>query len=88
MTMSKLLNLALKDIRLEFSSPLALLTFILLPAVFTVIFAGRFSGDSGDGPTGIPLMVVDQDNSTFSADLVAALEQSDSTSPRHVVGRC
>ena len=80
--MSKLFNLALKDIRLEFSSPLALLTFILLPAAFTVIFAGQFADDDGGGPTGIPLMVVDQDESTFSADLVAALEQSDSTSPR------
>ncbi|MGB1250159.1 MAG: ABC transporter permease, partial [Candidatus Promineifilaceae bacterium] len=79
--MSKLLNIALKDLRIEFSTPLALLTFILLPAVFTVIFAGRFATDDGSGPVGIGLMVVDQDQSEFSAELITQLEQSDATNP-------
>ena len=79
--MSKLFNIALKDIRLEFSSLMALLTFILLPAVFTVIFAGRFAGDDGGGVVGIPLVVVDLDRSDFSADLIQRLEQSDAIAP-------
>lgn len=74
--MQKMIQIALRDVRLEFSSPMAWLTFLVLPVVFTLIFAGQFSGGSDDSRPGLPLMVVDLDQSTLSTDFVGELTQT------------
>ncbi|MEM7802581.1 MAG: ABC transporter permease [Chloroflexota bacterium] len=82
--MQKILQIALRDVRLEFSSPMAWLTFLILPVVFTVIFAGQFSDGSGRGNSrspGLPLLVVDLDQSALSAEFVEALTETDGINP-------
>lgn len=82
--MQKLIQIALRDIRLEFSSPMAWLTFLVLPIVFTLMFAGQFSNgdsDNGDGNIGLPLLVVDQDQSSLSTELMASLMEASGLNP-------
>ena len=73
--MQKILQIAQRDIRLEFSSPSAWLFFLILPLMFTGIFAGQFSSGDEDNPNpGVQLLIVDQDQSGLSADLVSKLD--------------
>ncbi|MFK7803439.1 MAG: ABC transporter permease [Anaerolineae bacterium] len=82
--MQKIFQIAQRDIKLEFSSPMAWLTFLILPVVFTAIFAGQISG-GGDGSTpGLTMLLVDEDQTDLSADLVAGLTSSPSVSPEIV----
>ena len=71
--MNKIFQIALRDIRLEFSSPMAWLTFLILPVVFTAIFAGQFGGGDDTSTPGLSMLLVDEDQSALSADLLAAL---------------
>jgi ABC-2 type transport system permease protein len=82
--MQKMLQIALRDLKLEFSSPMPLLTFLVLPVVFTAIFAGQFSSGSDSVRPGIELFIVDQDQTGLSADLIAQLEDSNATRPEMV----
>ena len=78
--MQKILQIAQRDIRLEFSSPSAWLFFLILPLLFTGIFAGQFSGGDEENPNqGVQLLIVDEDRSSLSADLIAKLDQSNAT---------
>jgi ABC-2 type transport system permease protein len=76
--MKKILVIAWKDTVLRFSSPLEWLFFLILPIVFTVVLAG---GTGGGGDSRVRLVVVDQAHSPLSADLVAALENSEAVRP-------
>ena len=78
--MQEILQIAQRDIRLEFSSPMAWLFFLVLPLMFTGIFAGQFSSGDGDNPNpGVQLLIVDQDRSELSADLINKLDVSNAT---------
>jgi len=76
--MRKILVIAWKDTLLRFSSPLEWLFFLILPIVFTVVLAG---GTGGGGDNRVRLVVVDLAHSPLSADLVAALENSEAVRP-------
>jgi ABC-2 type transport system permease protein len=76
--MRKILVIAWKDTLLRFSSPLEWLFFLILPIVFTVVLAG---GTGGGGDNRVRLVVVDLAHSPLSADLVAALGNSEAVRP-------
>ena len=76
--MKKIFAIALKDVRLRFTGLLEWLFFLILPIVFTIILAGG----TGPGPDNrVRLVVVDQANSSLSAELIAALETSEAVRP-------
>jgi ABC-type Na+ efflux pump permease subunit len=58
--MSKVISIALKDMKLRFGSKAELLFFLILPLVFTLILSGvLFSDEAGK----IVMVMVDEDNS-------------------------
>jgi ABC-2 type transport system permease protein len=77
--MRKILAIAWKDSLLRFSSPIErLLFFFVLPVFFTVVLAG---GTGGSSDSRVRLVVVDLAHSPLSADLVAALGNSEAVRP-------
>jgi len=78
--MRQILAIAWKDALVRFSSRSELLFFIVLPVVFTLILSGGLAklGQSDDR---VPVLVVDQDHSALSAELLQALGQSSSIRP-------
>ncbi|MCC6500509.1 MAG: ABC transporter permease [Anaerolineales bacterium] len=77
--MQKILAIAWKDAIIRFSSPSEWLFFIVLPIVFTFIFAGGVP--TGDEDNRIRLVVVDQANTTISQEIIRELENSTSVRP-------
>lgn len=76
--MKKILAITWRDIRLRFSSFSEWLFFLILPVVFTLLLSG------GTGPRAdnrVRLYVVDQAQTPLSAELLAALENSESVNP-------
>lgn len=76
--MNKILAIAWKDTLIRFDSWSRWLFFLILPIIFTVVLAG---GTGSRADSRIRLVVVDQANSPLSADLVAALENSQAVRP-------
>ena len=76
--MKKIFAIALKDVRLRFTGLLEWLFFLILPIIFTIILSGG-TGVSPDNR--VRLVVVDQANSSLSAELIAALETSEAVRP-------
>ena len=77
--MKKILAIIRKDIRLRFAGPSEWLFFLILPVAFTLILAG---GTAGAGDARIRLLVVDQANTSLSAELIAALGKSEAIRPQ------
>jgi ABC-2 type transport system permease protein len=75
--MIKILAVAWKDTLLRFDGWSRWLFFLILPVVFTVVLAGG----TGSSDSRIRLVVVDQANTSLSAELVAALEDSQAVRP-------
>jgi ABC-2 type transport system permease protein len=76
--MSKVIAIALKDLKLRFSGKTELLFFLFLPLVFTLLLSGvLFSG----GSSKIVMVVVDEDNSDLSRKLVSLLQSSEIVTP-------
>lgn len=71
--MKKIFAIALKDTLVRFASPSEWLFFLILPILFTVILSSA-TGSVSD--TRVHLTVVDEAQSTFSAQLISELEQS------------
>ena len=65
--MRKILAITWKDLLVRFSSKSEWLFFLILPIFFTFVLAGG-SGPPGDSR--IRLVVVDQANTSLSADLI------------------
>ncbi len=76
--MKKILAIIWKDLVLRFTSPAEWLFFLILPIVFTLVLAGGTGGTEDDR---VRLAVADQAQSKLSAELIAALEQSDTVRP-------
>jgi ABC-2 type transport system permease protein len=72
--LKKIAAIIWKDILVRFSSPVELVFFIVLPVVFTFILAGG-TGAPRDGR--VRLVVVDQAQTSLSAELLAALGKSE-----------
>jgi len=78
--MNKVLSIAWKDIRVRFSNRSEILFFLVLPLVFTFILRWVSFG-AGQSEPGLPLLIVDEDESQRSAEIVAGLEASGSVRP-------
>jgi ABC-2 type transport system permease protein len=76
--MRKVLVIAWKDTLLRFSGWVEWLFFLILPIVFTFVLAG---GTGGPSDARVRLLVVDQANSPLSAQLIAALGESEAVRP-------
>ncbi|MEM7113173.1 MAG: ABC transporter permease [Chloroflexota bacterium] len=73
--MQKILTIIWKEVVVRFSSWSELIFFIILPVLFTFIFAGmQFGG--GDGDNRIPVLVVNGDSSELADDLLTNLAAS------------
>ena len=77
--MNKILAIIRKDIRLRFAGPSEWLFFLILPVAFTLILAG---GTAGAGDARVRLLIVDQANTSLSAELIAALGKSEAIRPQ------
>jgi ABC-2 type transport system permease protein len=76
--MKKILAIAWKDTLMRFTGWSAWLFFLILPIVFTLVLAG---GTGGSKDSRVRLVVVDQAGSPLSADLLAALGNSQAVRP-------
>ena len=76
--MKKIFAIAWKDTLLRFTGWSEWIFFLILPIVFTLILAG---GTGGSRDNRVRLVVVDQANSPLSADLLAALANSQAVRP-------
>jgi ABC-2 type transport system permease protein len=76
--MKKILAITFRDIRLRFSGFSEWLFFLILPVLFTLILSGG-TGASSDNR--VQLAVVNQAQTPLSAELIAALENSESIRP-------
>jgi linearmycin/streptolysin S transport system permease protein len=76
--MSKVIAIAWKDIKIRSSGKTELLFFIILPVIFTVLLSGMFFGS---GSSKIVMVVVDEDNSALSQQLVRMLQASQVVAP-------
>ncbi|NLZ05722.1 MAG: ABC transporter permease [Phycisphaerae bacterium] len=74
--MGKLLALACKDFRVLIADRGNLFWVFVFPAIFALLFGAVYSG-AGDGPSGMKVAVVDDDNSTFSQRYVSHLEEEE-----------
>lgn len=73
--MQKILTIIWKEVILRFSSWSELVFFLILPLIFTFVFAGmQFGGEEGDNR--IPVLVVDHDTSELADELLADLAAS------------
>jgi ABC-2 type transport system permease protein len=76
--MRRILAIARKDTVLRFSGWMEWLFFLILPIFFTLVLAG---GTGGSGDARVRLVVVDQAQSSLSAELLTALDQSSAIRP-------
>lgn len=79
--LAKIFSISKKDALIRFSSASELLFFLGLPMLFTFVLGGGFGGAPTATEQRLPLLLVDQDGSTLSADLIAILAGSDVVEP-------
>src|SRR5688572_8999921 len=77
--MKKIFAIVWKDVIIRFASPSEWLFFIILPIIFIFLFAGGVP--SGEEDNRIPLVVVDQANTTISQEIISELGKSTSVRP-------
>jgi ABC-2 type transport system permease protein len=73
MQLKKLFLIALKDLRLIFRDPSALVLMLLAPFLLTIgmgALTGRFSGGTGSGVRDIPVEIVNEDNGMLGEVLI------------------
>ena len=75
--MRQIIAIAWKDTLIRFSSRSELLFFIILPVVFTLVLSGGLA-KMGQSDSRVPVLVVDQDQTPLSAELLHTLSQSTS----------
>ena len=78
--MQKLLVIALKDLKLIFRDPAALILMLLAPFLITLgmgLITGRFSGSATSGISNISVAIVNQDDGDLGKALVAVFESED-----------
>jgi ABC-2 type transport system permease protein len=76
--LSKVIAIALKDMKLRFTGKTELLFFLVLPLIFTLLLSGVLFGG---GSNKIVMVVVDEDNSDLSHKLYSLLESSEIVMP-------
>ncbi len=75
--MRQIIAIAWKDTLVRFSSPSELLFFIILPVVFTLVLSGGIS-QVGQSDNRVAVLVLDEDHTALSAELLQALAASPS----------
>jgi len=79
--MKRILAIAWKDTIIHFADKSELLFFLILPVIFTLALSAVGGGQSDNK---ISLLVSDQDNSSFSDELVAEMKKSESVEVKAV----
>ncbi len=74
--MKKVLILAFKDLKVLLSSKGNIFWVFGFPVMFALFFGAIYSG-SGDGPSGIRIAVVNEDQSDFSASFISKLQSDE-----------
>ena len=77
MQIKKLFLIAIKDLRLIFRDPSALVLMLLAPFVLTIgmgALTGRFSGGTGSGISNIPVILVNEDQGLLGDVLVEVFQ--------------
>lgn len=80
MSMKKLLIIALKDLKLIFRDPTALVLMLLAPFLLSIgmgALTGRFTGGGTSGISDIPVVIVNQDQGILGEILVEIFASSD-----------
>jgi ABC-2 type transport system permease protein len=80
MQIKKLFLIALKDLRLIFRDPSALLLMLLAPFVLTLglgAISGRFSGGTSSGISDIPVILVNDDDGELGASLISVFQSEE-----------
>ncbi len=80
MQLKKLFLIALKDLRLIFRDPSALILMLLAPFVLTIgmgALTGRFSGGSDSGISSIPVVIVNFDNGDLGRILIEVFQSDE-----------
>ena len=81
--MKKVFFLAVKDIRVLISDRGNIFWVFGFPLIFAFFFGAIYS-DAGEGPSGMKIAVVDEDNSNFSTSYISKLEESDALKVIHL----
>jgi ABC-2 type transport system permease protein len=76
--MSKIIAIALKDMKIRRGGKTQLLFFLILPLIFTLLLSGAYFGG---GSNKIVMVVVDEDNTSLSHELVSLLQASEIVAP-------
>ncbi len=74
--MKKVLFLAFKDLRVLLSDKGNIFWVFGFPVMFALFFGAIYSG-AGEGPTGMKIAIVDEDNSEFSNSYISGLESDE-----------
>jgi len=74
--MKKLLFLAVKDMRVLLSDKGNIFWVFGFPVLFALFFGALYSG-AGEGPSGMKIALVDEDNSEFSSSYISGLESDE-----------
>jgi ABC-2 type transport system permease protein len=80
MNLKKLFLIALKDVRLIFRDPSALVLMLIAPFVLTLgmgALTGRFSGGTNTGISDIPVVIVNQDLGELGSILIDVFQSPD-----------
>ena len=75
--MKKIFNIAWKDIKITLNDPAALILTIATPFALTLVMVFAFGGINDSGLSGIPVVVVNLDESDLGNNLVDVLESED-----------
>jgi ABC-2 type transport system permease protein len=74
--MNKVLSLAIKDLRVLISDRGNIFWVFGFPVIFALFFGAIYSG-AGNGPSGMDIAVVNEDNSDFSNSYISKLESDE-----------
>ena len=74
--MNKILSLAIKDLRVLISDRGNVFWVFGFPVIFALFFGAIYSG-AGEGPSGMEIAVVDEDNSDFSNSYISKLQSDE-----------
>ncbi len=80
MSVKKLIIIAIKDLKLIFRDPTALVLMLLAPFMLSIgmgALTGRFTGGGAAGISGIPVAIVNQDEGILGEILIEIMESPD-----------
>lgn len=85
--MRVIMALAAKDIRLLLRDPMGFFFTLVFPLIMSVFFGIIFSGNGGRGVRGVPVVLIDEDQSDGSRSMVALVKQTQELTVTEIAGR-